>query len=383
MIDIVNSVKHYQPVFWDVDNSRLLESHRSNILYANEQNEKAQQASTELMAAINQLDINENYRYVKDELFNELDGIINSTLQNYGGNLRYAINDIQSMSRDILKSPKITGLIETNQQYKKWEQEVRNRDDISDDIKAMYIDKNPYYFQEQYKTDNEGNDIIDAKGNKQIIGYYDWKPNGNPVQQIDLNTYNNIALEYISGETKTWQVVEYLDENKKVIPKEEIEKNGYTRAVYYRINGGSEEEITDKRVIKALLAAFMSNPNIEASLQQDYDVAKWKSQKGKDVYGFKKQDGSFKSPEEYKLEIFQHIVDAYGYKNTGYIQQQLDLLIKGKNNSNSNNDDYTDRISYPKQHGDIVVEINTANDGVNQKSDMDEYRTKYGKYVKK
>lgn len=378
MIDIINSVKHYQPVFWDVDNSRLLESNRSNILYANEQNEKAQQASTDLMAAINQLDINEDYRYVKDELFNELDGIINSTLQNYGGNLRYAINDIQSMSRDILSSPKITGLVETNQQYKKWKAEIEGRNDISDDIKAMYIDKNPYVFTEQYKTDDKGNDIVDKNGNKEIIGYDDWKPNSNPVQQIDYNTYNKIALDFINNEKKTFQIVEYLDENRNVIPKEELEKNGYKGAVYYRINGGTEEEVTDKRIVDALSAAFKSNPNIEASLQQDYDVALWKTKKGKDVYGFKNSDGSFKSPEEYKLEIFQNIVDAYGYKNTGYIQEQLDLLIKGNiSDDNSNN-----RTPYLKQHGDIVVNSSTANDAEKQQTNMNKARKKYSKYAK-
>lgn len=378
MVDIINSVKHYQPVFWDVDNSRLLESNRSNILYANEQNEKVQQASTDLMAAINQLDIHENYRYVKDELFNELDGIINSTLQNYGGNLRYAINDIQSMSRDILSSPKITGLVETNQQYKKWKAEIEGRNDISDDIKAMYIDKNPYVFTEQYKTDDKGNDIVDKNGNKEIIGYDDWKPNSNPVQQIDYNTYNKIALDFINNEKKTFQIVEYLDENRNVIPKEELEKNGYKGAVYYRINGGTEEEVTDKRIVDALSAAFKSNPNIEASLQQDYNVALWKTKKGKDVYGFKNSDGSFKSPEEYKLEIFQNIVDAYGYKNTGYIQEKLDLLIKG----NTSDDNYNNRTPYPKQHGDIVVNSSTANDAEKQQTNMNKARKKYSKYTK-
>lgn len=381
MIDIVNSVKHYQPVFWDVDNSRLLESNRSNILYANEQNEKAQQASTDLMAAINQLDINEDYRYVKDELFNELDGIINSTLQNYGGNLRYAINDIQSMSRDILSSPKITGLVETNQQYKKWKAEIEGRKDISDDIKQMTIEKNPYNFSLQYRKDSDGNQILDDNGNPIPVGYDDWKPKSNPVQQIDYNTYNKIALDFINNEKKTWQIVEYLDENKNIIPKEELERNGYRGAVYYRINGGTEEEVTDKRVVDALNAAFKSNPNIEASLQQDYELAIWKYENGRDVYGFKKPDGSFKSPEEYKLEIFQNIVDAYGYKNTGYVQEQLDLLIKG--NKGDNDDSNNDRTPYPKQHGDIVVSTSTGDDAEKQENSMKEARKKFGKYVKK
>lgn len=338
MIDIVNSVKHYQPVFWDVDNSRLLESNRSNILYANEQNEKAQQASTELMEAINKLDINEDYRYVKDELFNELDSLINSTLQTYDGNLRYAINNIQSMNRDILKSPKIAGLVETNQQYKKWKAEIEGRNDISDDIKQMTIEKNPYNFSLQYKTDTNGNQILDDSGNPIAVGYNDWKPTTYPVEQMDYNAMNRLALSYINSEGYSTENIIYYkkDKNGKMIPTTDP-----SEAKYYSVNGYSQDEITSDLVFDSLVVAYNSNAKFQASLKQDYELARWKANKGDDVYGFYKRDenGNItteeKTFEEFAAEKFYNLGEIYGYKKTGSSKKLQ--AMPGKNK-----DDLTD-----------------------------------------
>lgn len=312
MIDIINSVKHYQPVFWDVDNSRLLESNRSNILYENEQNEKVQQASTDLMAAINKLDINEDYRYIKDELFNKLDGVINSTLQNYGGNLRYAINDIQSMSRDILSSPEITGLVETNQQYKKWKAEIEGRKDISDDIKQMIIEKNPYNFSLQYKTDNDGNQILNDSGNPIVVGYNDWKPTTQPVEQMDYNTMIRTGLSYINPNAGSNETIIYY---KKDDASKMVMTNDPSEAKFYSINGRGYQEITSADVELSLIQAYLANPKFAASLNQDYELAKWKAEKGNDVYGYKNLDGTIKTKEEFMLDKFKYIGELYGYKH--------------------------------------------------------------------
>ena len=370
MIDIVNSVKHYQPVFWDVDNSRLLESHRSNILYANEQNEKAQQASTELMAAINQLDINENYRYVKDELFNQLDGLVNSTLQNYGGNLRYAINDIASMSRDILKSPKITGLVETNQQYKQWEQELKARTDISDDVKEMIISENPYSFNLKYKKDARGNDIVDVNGNKIEVGYDDWKPTTYAVKQYDLNDYFKVALSYINSQQKSNQYITYYDENHNIITGDNI-----TNARYYSVNGNVEEEITDERIASALYAAFAGNSQIHASIMQDYKLAKWKHNNNNDnTYGFEKEDGTLKTANEYIVDLLTNIANAHGYKNTSTIRGYLQALISydKANATNKNGTSVGVRSTPPVQHGNVTHVDDPTGNANNQDID-DEY----------
>lgn len=327
MIDIVNGINQYQGSFYNIDNSGLLQARKEAILYANEQNEKAQQASTDLMAAINQLDINEDYRYVKDELFNELDGIINSTLQNYGGNLRYAINDIQSMSRDILSSPKITGLVETNQQYKKWKAEIEGRKDISDDIKQMTIEKNPYNFSLQYRKDSEENQILDDDGNPIVVGYNDWKPTTHPVEQMDYNTMIRTGLSYINPNAGSNETIIYY---KKDDTGKMVMTNDPSEAKFYSINGRGYQEITTADVELSLIQAYVANPKFAASLNQDYELAKWKAEKGNDIYGYKNLDGSIKSKKEFIAEMFNNITSTYGYKHET-ITNKLQAMPKGAN----------------------------------------------------
>lgn len=312
MLDIVNAINQYQGSFYNVDNSRLLQSRKEAISYSNEQNQIAQQAATELAGAINALDINENYRYKKTELLNALNSTINNTLQNYSGNLRYGTEQLMQMSRDIMTSPEITGLVETNKQYKEWKAGIEARKDISDDIKAMYIEKNPYYFQEQFKTDNNGNYVVDENGNTIIVGYNDWKPNNNPVEQMDYNIMIKTALPYINPNAGSNETIIYY---KKDDTGKMIMTNDPSEAKFYSVNGRGYQEITSADVELSLIQAYLANPKFAASLNQDYELAKWKAEKGNDIYGYKNLDGTTKTKEEYMLGMFENITKTYSYKH--------------------------------------------------------------------
>lgn len=327
MIDIINGVNQYQGSFYNIDNSGLLQARKEAILYDNEQNQIAQQAATELAGAINALDINENYRYKKTELLNNLNSMIDNTLQNYDGNLRYGTQQLMEMSRDIMTSPEITGLVETNKQYKTWKAEIEARKDISDDIKAMYIEKNPYYFQEQFKKDSDGNDIIDENGNKEIIGYNDWKPNSNPVEQMDYNTMIKTGLSYINPNVGSNETIIYYKKNED---GKMIMTNDPSEAKFYSINGRGYQEITTADVGLSLIQTYLANPKFAASLDQDYELAKWKAEKGNDIYGYKDLDGTIKSKEEFILDMFTHISEIHSYKHENITQKLQKMPSDGK-----------------------------------------------------
>lgn len=324
MIDIVNSLQHYQPVLWNVDNSGLLESKRSVIQHDNEANKIAQQSATELMGAINKLDIHEDYRHVKHELYNELDGVINSTLQNYNGSLRYAINDLMGFSRDILASHKITGLIETNQQYKAWKAGIEARDDISDDIKEMVIAKNPYSFELTYKKNANGEEIVDAQGNKEANGYKDWVPTTHPVKQMSLNEIALIGLRYVNPSTTGKYDITYLDKDGNTLSNKNINPFEVTA---YKTSTSDTTTLTKADILLALNAAFDAESNMKASILQDYEVEKWKYNQLKNsnnpeaLNNFKSlspiidENGDPISPKEYVDNVFNDIADAYSFTN--------------------------------------------------------------------
>lgn len=324
MIDIVNGINHYQGAFYDVDNNALLQSRRESILHDNEQNKIAQQAATELAGAINSLDIHEDYRYKKAELLNVLDNTINTTLQDYASNLRYGVNQLMQMSRDIMTSPEITGLVETNKQYKQWKAGIQARTDISDDIKEMTISKNPYNFELIYKKDGNGEEILDEEGNKEITGYKDWEPNKNPVKQMSLNDIATTGLRYLTAATTGTYGMTYYDKDGNIMPNTNFNPFNVSS---YKSSTIDTTTLTKADVIKALNAAFDAEPNMRASIMQDYEVEVWKYNQIKNsgdteaINNFKKlspfidDNGNPISPKEYVNTIFNNIAETYSFTN--------------------------------------------------------------------
>ena len=379
MIDIVNGINHYQGAFYDVDNNALLQSRREGILYANEQNKIAQQAATELAGAINSLDIHEDYRYKKAELLNVLDNTINTTLQDYAGNLRYGVNQLMQMSRDIMTSPEITGLVETNKQYKQWKASIQARNDISDDIKEMIIAKNPYNFELIYKKDGDGNEIVDEEGNKEIIGYKDWKSNKDPVKQMSLNDIATTGLRYLTTTTTGTYGITYYDKDGNIMTSNNF--NPFNVSAY-KTSTTDTTKLTKEDVILSLNTAFDAEPNMRASIMQDYELEVWKYQqvknsrdteainKFKELSPFIGDDGNPISLRQYINTIFNNIAETYSFTNK--ISRGSFSGLSGGSGNNGNSESGDLRSTPPIQQGSIKT--SSGNDVLDQKREMDNYQ---------
>lgn len=377
MIDIVNGINHYQGAFYDVDNNALLQSRRENIIHDNEQNKIAQQAATELAGAINSLDIHEDYRYKKAELLNVLDNTINTTLQDYAGNLRYGVNQLMQMSRDIMTSPEITGLVETNKQYKQWKAGIQARNDISDDIKEMTISKNPYNFELIYKKDGNGVEILDEEGNKEITGYKDWVPTTYPVKQMNLNDIATTGLRYLTASTTGTYGVTYYDQNGDIMNKDNFNPFNVSS---YKTSTTDTTTLTKADVIKALNTAFDAEPNMRASIMQDYEVEVWKYNQIKNsgdieaINNFKKlspfidDNGNPIDPKTYVNTIFNDIAETYSFTNK--TSRGSFISPSGDNGGGGDN---TTRPTSPINQGYIKT-TGGGNVVVEQKEEINKYQ---------
>ena len=317
MIDIVNSVKHYQPVFWGVDNSKLLESHRSNILYANEQNEKAQQEANKLALTIGNLKFHQSQAAEKQKLVEDLDAMINGTLQTFGGNLRYGIDNIMSMSRDITTSEKVRGLLETNKQYEDWVASVKANKDIDADTKEYILndEKNQYKFGVTTINPNTGEEeIIDSWTpgmNDNIIGYKNWEAGKEPVKNIN---YGDIALgvfKQLEPNSNDWEYRTYYDANGNKLQGANI-----LNAAYWIDANGKHKDVTPDQINKAIETYIAANPEVAASLRQDYEKALYFRKKGEDKYNVAQGENANMDFEAFKNRIFGGFGEAFAYKAT-------------------------------------------------------------------
>ena len=192
MLDIVSSVQQFAPTLFSIDNSKLMESRRVALEEIDKQNLAAQNAASQLSSVIGALDFHESQQPYKAELVNQYDNMVNNALEKYG-TLRFAMNDIMAKSRELSTSPEVLGRIKTNEQYKEWEKSIKERKDISQDVKDYTIAMNPYYFELEKETvrDSDGNAVLNEDGTekKKVVGYKDFK-GADPTTQysnLDIN----------------------------------------------------------------------------------------------------------------------------------------------------------------------------------------------------
>lgn len=373
MIDIVNNIKHYQPVFWDVDNSRLLESNRSNILYSNEQNEKAQQEANKLATVIGNLKIHESQAAEKRKLVDNLDSMINNTLQIYGNNLRYGINNIMQMSRDLLTNEKIRGLVETNKQYEDWVAAVKANKDIDTDTKEFILNdpRNKYHFDATVVNSDGTQSVINGwtpGNNDNIIGYKNWQAGREPVAQVNLGDIVLGVMKHLTPNEKDWQYRIYKDANGNVLQGADI-----INATHYIDSTGEEKSITPDMINKASKVYLNANPQIVASLRQDYDKAIYFNRKGEDKYNVRQGQNSEMDFEQYLNSKINGFGEAFSYNNKS--SKSIANIVTSTSSNKSgggseNNNDYSDFTQRNGTVGTITRKVNAVDMNLDRVTDL-------------
>ena len=370
MLDIVSSVQQFAPTLFSIDNSKLMESRRVALEEIDKQNVAAQNAASQLSSVIGALDFHESEQPYKAELVNQYDNMVNNALEKYG-TLRFAMNDIMAKSRELSTSPEVLGRIKTNEQYKEWEKSIEERKDISQDVKDYTIAMNPYKFELEEETvkDGNGNVVLNEDGTekKKIVGYKDFKGTDPTTQYSNLDINKNIMAVLNPDVTSGSSIKMYYTDaygNRQ-------ETTDFNKAEYYIDRSGREEKLSDGKIANAVFLT-LNDPQIDASLRQDYKVSAYKYRNGErfllngDNYHINEdeqivdENGKAISPTEYEILRLKDIAKTYGY--TKYISEARWKQIREKlvNGSGINPEDLT--IGHqPTQGGVVQVNPNDAN----------------------
>ena len=370
MLDIVSSVQQFAPTLFSIDNSKLMESRRVALEEIDKQNVAAQNAASQLSSVIGALDFHESEQPYKAELVNQYDNMVNNALEKYG-TLRFAMNDIMAKSRELSTSPEVLGRIKTNEQYKEWEKSIEERKDISQDVKDYTIAMNPYKFELEEETvkDSNGNVVLNEDGTekKKVVGYKDFKGTDPTTQYSNLDINKNIMTVLNPDVTSGSSIKMYYTDaygNRQ-------ETTDFNKEEYYIDRSGREEKLSDGKITNAVFLT-LNDPQIDASLRQDYKVSAYKYRNGErfllngDNYHINEdeqivdENGKAISPTEYEILRLKDIAKTYGY--TKYISEARWQQIREKlvNGSGINPEDLT--IGHqPTQGGVVQVNPNDAN----------------------
>lgn len=260
-------------------------------------NKEALQKQSELRTAIANMDLNEAEDGFRQQLFDDITTTIEDN--SIAGNAYYALDNIIKKAGDIGSNPGLIGRLKAQQAYKQFQAEVDARKDLNDDTKAWAKAKNPYHYQD--KVDDAG----------RVIGGTEWKPDITPVEDIDMNKVYALASQYIKPKKSNWESTTFVDENGNI---SKTYKPGYF--VLSEMTG-NKEEVTREMVDNAINMAINANPEIEASMKQSFEVAKWKHSNGDTDNNLAYDStGKVKSYNQYRNDLIDPYINQMIYSET-------------------------------------------------------------------
>lgn len=227
--------------------------------------EKASEKQTAIDIALGEIEHKLNSAEIP--WFNEYKQNIKKSIQdevnagNYGNAIRIATKAAGSISSDT----SLTGRIKANEAYKKELEFVKNNNRISSITKQRWEAQNIYSYE----------DIKDDTGN--IVGGTEWKSSWTPVEHYAVSDIQRLAAQMTPEESKVTEKTTSGStlgtlEGKKVskLSDAELVLGQGSTSRHNEYQRKTEENL--RAVIKQL---FKEHPEYKASLEQDYEDAKW------------------------------------------------------------------------------------------------------------
>ena len=227
--------------------------------------EKASESQTAIDVTLNEVEnklnaaeipwFNEYKKNIQQQIQNEID------TGNYSSAIRVAKKEAGNISSDT----SLTGRIKANEAYKKELESVKNNNRIGSVTKQRWEAQNLYSYE----------DIKDDVGN--IVEGTEWKSSWTPVEHYAVSDIQRLAAQMTPEEAKVTEKTTSGStlgtlEGKKVSKLSDAELvlgQGSTNR-YNQYQRKTEENL--RAVIKQL---FKEHPEYKASLEQDYEDAKW------------------------------------------------------------------------------------------------------------
>ena len=278
--------------------------------------QRAVQFESALKTEMAKLDLNEAEDAWRQQ---KIDGIRATLSENTKyGNAAGAVDDLVRAQGDIFSDPALLGRLRAQQDYKTYIDNLDKRTDLSEDYKNYYRARTKYNYQ----------DITDDNG--KVVGGTKWQPNERPVSQVDFYKIMDAAAKNASAQTYGGDKVQFMD-----IATGKISDTYTPGAQWVHVNTMTSQvtKLAPEKIQAAIDAYVNANPEVKASLEQDFKIDKWKHEQNPtiftDAYDSKGNLKTFKSYVQSKIDPF---IEGKKYTNvitsTKYNDSALNMLAK-------------------------------------------------------
>lgn len=223
---------------------------------------EAVKAASDLEITVANLPMNEDEDGFKQQLVNEIKNTIDENT--IYGNSYGALDDLIMKMGNIKSDGRVIGRLRNQAAKKEYDAKV-DAMPITEGMKQMYKEQNPYHYE-----DGE----IDERTGRYLPGEL-WKPTTNPVATVPENEIQKYALQIAAKDAGSGETISFLDANGNPTSDPSKSEDG----TMYKKVGSKWERLSADKISKAYRVAINSIPGAKDSLNQDYRYEQWKYDK--------------------------------------------------------------------------------------------------------
>ena len=223
---------------------------------------EAVKAASDLEITVANLPMNEDEDGFKQQLVNEIKNTIDENT--IYGNSYGALDDLIMKIGNIKSDGRVIGRLRNQAAKKEYDAKV-DAMPITEGMKQMYKEQNPYHYE-----DGE----IDERTGRHLPGEL-WKPTTNPVATVPENEIQKYALQIAAKDAGSGETISFLDANGNPTSDPSKSEDG----TMYKKVGSKWERLSADKIAQAYKVAINSIPGAKDSLNQDYRYEQWKYDK--------------------------------------------------------------------------------------------------------
>lgn len=326
--------------------------------------QEAVKAASDLEVSMANLDLNEAESEWRQQKIAQIKQTVADNT-NYG-NAYGALDDIIATAGNIASDQGMIGRLQAQKDYKSFRDNLDKRQDLPEDYKDYFKEKNPYAYQ----------DKIDERTNT-IIGGTKWQPATAPTAVVPLNQVIDQGLKWAAKQTGGGEVTRWIDSSGAITNDPSKAFDGQV----YSSTSGQWETLSKDKIRQGIAASIASTPGAKESLAQDYNVATWNHQKqvaandGKPVASdVTDKNGILLNPDQYLMKRIDPAVQSNAYYNsinkTSYGQGLVTYkaAARAAASASSNNTNNFDKSIIAGRNTPVDVPIDAAASFVSTKN---------------
>ena len=278
---------------------------------------EAVKAASDLETTIANIPLNEAEDGFKQQLLNEIRNTVDENT--VYGNSYAALDNLIAKTGDIASDGRIIGRLRNQAAKKEYDAKVDSMP-ITEGMKEMYKEENPYYYEEGE---------IDKRSGRYLPGKL-WKPTTTPVRTVSHTDIQSYALQIAAKDAGSSESVSFLDANGNPTSDPKKSEDG---TIYKKV-GSRWERLSASKLAKAYRFAINSIPGAKESIHQDYKYERWMYDKEVDkarksggditpfVEGFTDKDGNIYTEDQWlnnKINGFTSLAAySHNYSSVDY-----------------------------------------------------------------